>query len=82
MPNARIDDNGVPKGAVYEQTVPVLHREGVDDIDEGDPEPGDAIDAAGYEHLDFDLDVTLGGDEPLLEVTALYYDATADGWFR
>ncbi len=82
MPNARIDDNGVTKGADYEPTASILHREGIDGVDEVDPEPADAIDAAGYEHIDFDLDITLGGDEPLLEVTALYYDATADAWFR
>ncbi len=81
MPNARIDDNGVPKAAVYEQTAPILHRDGVDAVDAGDPDNADAVDAAGFEHVDFDLDVTLGGDDPLLSVVPLYYSAGADGWF-
>jgi hypothetical protein len=81
MPNARIDDNGVPKAAVYEHTTPVLHRDGVDAVDAGDPDEADAVDAAGFEHVDFDLDVTLGGDDPLLSVVPLYYSAGADGWF-
>jgi predicted ATPase len=34
------------------------------------------------EHIDFDVDVTLGGAAPLVEVTPLYYGATADAWFR
>ena len=82
MPNVRIDDNGVPKAAVFEQTVPVAHRSGVTAVDAGDPDLADSLDASGFEHIDFDLDVTLGGTDPLVEVTPLYYGAAADAWFR
>jgi hypothetical protein len=83
MANVRIDANGVPKGAVFEQTAPVAHRLGVTEPDEGDPlSPADGVDAAGYEFVDFDLDVTLGGDGPLVEVAPLYFDAAAEAWFR
>ena len=82
MPNVRIDENGVPKAPVFEQSTPVAHRSAVDAVDSSDPDLEDALDAAGYEHVDFDLDVTLGGTDPLLEVTPLYYGAGADAWFR
>ncbi len=62
MANVRIDQNGVPKGAVYEQTAPVAHRSNVTAADSGDPgSPSDGVATDGYEALDFDLDITLGG---------------------
>lgn len=82
MPNVRIDDNGVPKAAVFEHTPAVAHRVTVTAVDEGDPDPGEAIDAAGFEHVDFDLDIALGGEDPLVEVTPLFYGSPADAWFR
>ncbi len=82
MPNVRIDENGVPKAAVFEQSVPTAHRTGVTAVDSADPDVEDALDAAGFEHVDFDVDVTLGGTDPLVEVTPLYYGAAADAWFR
>jgi len=82
MPNVRIDENGVPKAAVFEQAAPVAHRTGVTAVDSAAPDVEDGVDAAGFEHVDFDLDVTLGGEDPLLEVTPLFYNATADAWFR
>lgn len=69
MPNVRIDDNGVPKSPVFEQATPIAHRTAVTTVDAGDPNTEDAVNAEGYEHVDFDLDVTLGGTDPLLEVT-------------
>lgn len=82
MPNVRIDENGVPKAAVFEQSAPTAHRTGVTAVDSADPEVEDALDAAGFAHIDFDVDVTLGGADLLVEVTPLYYGATADAWFR
>ncbi len=83
MADVRIDANGVPKGAVVEQTAAALHRAAVTEVDEGDPaSPSDGVDAEGYLAVDFDLDVTLGGDDPVLEVTPLFLDAGAEAWFR
>ena len=82
MANVRIDENGVPKGAVFEQSAPVLHRSGVAAVDAGAPLLADAVDTAGFEHADFDLDVTLGGTDPLLEVTPLFWSAGPQDWFR
>ena len=53
------------------------------EIEPSQTEPGVSwLDASGFEHIDFDLDVTLGGTDPLVEVTPLYYGAAADAWFR
>lgn len=82
MPNVRIDENGVPKSPVFEQAAPVLHRDGVTGVDEGAPVLADAVDASGFEHIDFDLDIALGGTDPLLEVTPLFHGSVADAWFR
>lgn len=83
MADVRIDANGVPKGAVIEQVGAVLHRSGVTEVDAGDPvSASDGVDAAGFLAVDFDLDVTLGGTDPLLEVTPLFLDAVAESWFR
>lgn len=82
MANVRIDENGVPKGAVYEQTAPAPHRVNVTAVDVGSPALAAAVDASGYEHIDFDVDLTLGGTDPMVEVVPLYYSATAAAWFR
>lgn len=83
MVDVRIDANGIPKAEVFEQTTPVLHRSGVTAVDASDPaSPASGVDAAGYRFVDFDVAVTLGGTEPLLEVAPLFYDATAAQWFR
>lgn len=82
MANVRIDENGVPKAAVFEQGAPVLHRAGVTGVDGTPSSVAEAVDATGFEHLDFDLDVTLGGTDPLLEVTPLFWSAGPAAWFR
>ena len=82
MPNVRIDENGVPKGAVYEQTAPAVHRSGVTAVDASDPAGAAAgVACAGFEVVDFDLAITLGGTNPMVEVAPLFYDATANQWF-
>ena len=40
------------------------------------------MDAAGFEVLDFDMAVTLGGTAPMVEVAPIFYDATAAAWFK
>lgn len=82
MANVRIDANGVPKGAVWEHADPVLHRSGVTAVDGADPAGSAGIDCDGFEAVDFDVDVTLGGTNPMVEVAPIYHDATADAWFR
>jgi len=83
MANVRIDENGVAKGVVFEHTAPAVHRSNVTAADGSDPGASSAgVDAAGYEAVDFDLDVTLGGTDPLVEVAPIYFDATADAWFQ
>ena len=82
MANVRIDANGVPKGAVWEQTVPVAHRTNVIAADGADPAQGAGVVTEGYKVVDFDLDITLGGTDPAVEVAPIYYDVTAAAWFR
>lgn len=82
MANVRIDANGVPKGAVWEQTAPVAHRTSVTAADGSDPASSAGIATDGYQAVDFDIDVTLGGTDPMVEVAPIYYDATASAWFR
>ena len=82
MANVRLDHNGVPKGAVVELTAPAAHRSAVTAADGGEPSAvSDGVDAEGYQHIDFDIDVTLGGTTPMVEVAPLFYDATAEHWF-
>jgi hypothetical protein len=82
LANVRIDANGAPKGAVWEQTVPVAHRGNVTAADGADPAQAGGVVTEGYEVVDFDLDVTLGGTNPTVEVAPIHYDATAAAWFR
>ncbi len=83
MANVRIDSNGVPKGAVFETTAPAAHRSSVTAVDSGQPGSTSAgVNAEGYAHVDFDIDVTLGGTDPMVEVAPLFHDATAGNWFR
>ena len=83
MANVRIDSNGVPKGAVVETTAPAAHRSGVTAVDGSDPGSTSlGVNADGYQHVDFDISVTLGGTNPMVEVAPLFYDATAALWFR
>lgn len=83
MANVRLDSNGVPKASVVEITAPAAHRSTVTAADGGEPGSTSAgVNADGYQHVDFDIDVTLGGTNPMVEVAPLFYDATAAHWFR
>ena len=68
MANVRIDNNGVPKGAVFELTAPAAHRTSVTAVDSSEPgSVASGVNADGYAHVDFDIDVTLGGTDPMVE---------------
>lgn len=82
MADVRIDANGVPKAAVFEQTAPAAHRASVTAVDGGDPaSTALGVASEGYRYVDFDVAVTLGGGDPLVEVAPLFYDATSETWF-
>ncbi len=83
MADVRIDANGVPKAAVFEQTAPVAHRTTVTAVDSDDPASAAlGVASEGYRYVDFDVAVTLGGTDPLVEVAPLFLDATSGTWFR
>lgn len=83
MADVRIDANGVPKAAVFEQTAPAAHRSGVTAVDASDPASASlGVASEGYRYVDFDVAVTLGGTDPLVEVAPLFRDATSGTWFR
>lgn len=82
MANVRIDDNGIAKGDVFEHRPAVLHRSGVTAVDVTDPaSPAEGVEVDGFRFIDFDVDVTLGGTDPLVEIAPMFYDAAADAWF-
>lgn len=81
MANVRIDENGLPKGAAYEWTVPQLHRSGVTAVDNEDPaDTSGAVDAAGYQHCRFDITLT-GVDITSLDVQAIFWNPRQLKWF-
>jgi len=83
MANVRIDSNGIPKGAVFDQTAPVLHRDAVTAPDAGGPASAAAgLATDGFLVVDFDIDVALGGGDPLVELAPLFYNPVAAAWFR
>lgn len=81
MANVRIDQNGIPKGPVYEPTAPALHRSGVAAVDAADPaDASGAIDAAGYQYCDFDVELS-GTGFTSLEAQLLFWNARQSKWF-
>jgi len=81
MANVRLDQNGMPKGAVYEPTAPLAHRSGVTAVDATDPaDASGAIDCAGYQHCRFDIAIT-GAGLQALDVQALFWNPRQDLWF-
>ena len=81
MANVRIDENGVPKGPVYEQTAPTVHRSGVTAVDSSDPgDTSGAVDCAGYRQCRFDITLT-GVSVTSLEVQAIFWNARQSLWF-
>ena len=83
MANVRIDSQGVPKGPVYEETTPILHRSGLTAADPSDPTSASAgVDCSGYRNVRFDLDTSGSTSITALKVQLLVWDATAGKYFR
>lgn len=83
MANVRIDSQGVPKGPVYEETTPILHRSGLTAADPSDPTSASAgVDCSGYRNIRFDMDTSGSANLTALKVQLLVWDATAGKYFR
>jgi len=81
--NVRIDSQGVPKGPVYEETTPILHRSGLTAADPSDPTSvSEGVDCTGYRNVRFDVDTSGSTDLTALTVQLLVWDATAAKYFR
>jgi hypothetical protein len=81
MANVRLDDNGLPKGPVYEPTAPQAHRSNVTSVDSSDPpDTSAAVDTIGYQHCRFDIDLDGAGFQAL-EVQALFWNLRQNVWF-
>ena len=80
MSNVRIDQNGLPKGPVFEGTAPLQHRLGVTAVDVADPaDDSGAVDCAGYEACRFDVTVS-GVDIQSLAVQVLLWNSRQGDW--
>ena len=83
MANVRIDSQGVPKGPVYEETAPILHRSNLTAADLSDPtSASDGLDCSGYRNVRFDVDTSGSTDLTALKVQLLVWDTTAAKYFR
>ena len=81
MSNVRIDQNGIPKGPVYDPLAPVLHRSAVTAVDSADPvDTSGAVDCAGYRECRFDITIA-GTGFTSLEVAALFWNSGQSKWF-
>jgi hypothetical protein len=81
--NVRIDSQGVPKGPVYEETTPILHRSGLTAADPADPtSASEGVDCLGYRNVRFDVDTSGSTDLTALKGQLLVWDATAGKYFR
>ena len=83
MANVRIDSQGVPKGPVYEETTPILHRSDLTAADPSDPtSASEGLDCSGYRNVRFDVDTSGSTGFTSLKVQLLVWDATAGKYFR
>jgi hypothetical protein len=81
--NVRIDSQGVPKGPVYEETTPIIHRSGLTAADLSDPTgASQGLDCSGYRTVRFDVDTSGSTNLTALKVQLLVWDATASKYFR
>lgn len=81
MANVRIDENGVPKGPIYELTTPSVHRSGVTAVDASDPSGASGgVDCAGFQYCRLDLNLT-GVGVSSLEAQVLFWNARQSLWF-
>jgi hypothetical protein len=73
----------VPKGPVYEETAPVLHRSAVSSVDAADPSSASqGLNCAGYRNLRLDIDTTASVGLTALKVQLLVWNVTANKYFR
>ena len=81
MANVLLDNNGIPKGPVFESTIPALHRSGVTAVDTADPsDTSGAVNCAGYEQCRFDISIT-GTGLTSLTVQVLFWNPRQSKWF-
>ena len=81
MANVLLDNNGIPKGPVYESTTPVLHRSSITAVDTTDPsDTSGAVNCAGYEQCRFDISIT-GTGLTSLNVQVLFWNPRQSKWF-
>lgn len=81
MANVRLDENGIPKAAVFESLSPQVHRSGVTAVDSSDPASADSgVNCAGYEYCRFDVSIS-GVGVTSLTVRVLYWNSRQNLWF-
>ena len=81
MANVLLDNNGIPKGPVYESTTPVLHRNSITAVDTTDPsDTSGAVNCAGYEQCRFDISIT-GTGLTSLTVQVIFWNSRQSKWF-
>jgi len=81
MANVRIDQNGIPKGVVYEWTTPAVHRSSVTAVDSSDPEDtSGAVNCDGYQYCRLDITIS-GSGFSSLDVQALFWNSRQSAWF-
>lgn len=86
MVDVRIDTRGVPKGPIYEEAAPLLHRDALtapDAPDAADPtSASEGVSAAGYRRVRFDIDTTGSTGLTALKVQLLHWNSIAGRYFR
>lgn len=81
MANVQLDQNGIPKGPVFETTTSLVHRSGITAVDATDPaDASGAVDCAGYQQCRFDITIT-GTGFTSLTVQAIFWDSRQAKWF-
>lgn len=84
MANVRKDSNGIPKAAVFEHNSYETHRTSVTTVDSTYPvNTNNGIESDGWEVIDFDIEVvSITGDDPSIEVAPIYWNPSAEKWFK
>lgn len=81
MPNVRLDQNGIPKGPVYEPATPVAHRTAVTAVDGADPvDATGGVDCGGYQYCRLDVALT-GVAVSSIDVQVLFWNPRQSLWF-
>lgn len=81
MAQVRLDNNGIPKGPVFEAQPPGVHRSGVTAVDSADPADASAgVNTEGYQFCRFDLTLS-GVGVSNLTVQVLFWNPRQNLWF-